>query len=49
MQMKVGNHQTSNPPNNWRGVVIYPQLPGVGLMCLAVEPEIGSRTRDVLA
>ncbi|WP_218079740.1 DUF2887 domain-containing protein [Anthocerotibacter panamensis] len=25
------------------------QLPGVGLMCLAVEPEIGSRARDVLA
>jgi predicted transposase/invertase (TIGR01784 family) len=25
------------------------QLPGVGLMCLAVEPEIGSRAREVLA
>ncbi|WP_218081244.1 Rpn family recombination-promoting nuclease/putative transposase [Anthocerotibacter panamensis] len=25
------------------------QIPGVGLMCLAVEPEIGSRARDVLA
>jgi predicted transposase YdaD len=25
------------------------QLPGIGLMCLAVVPEIGSRARDVLA
>jgi predicted transposase YdaD len=73
-------------PNDWRGVVIYPQLsidpaseplniryrellesvrvqrfylnelevaartlPGVALMCLAVEPEIGERAREVLA